>query len=466
MASVVSRGAIATLAGLVVHYACFYLFGTPLITDAIAQWVMARTPNAYAVWILQTLGPWAKPFAMTGALAAVGFAVYVGALTRSYLLVPFAVLYGWLFDYHSVAGNLSFWVVALVLCRPSGTEVPTELKLALQGRREVILMPLGVAAVALESYLRDLHLAGAATKPVDIAPFQPPPDTFAPNLVRKNVTPVAEFYGMSKNTVDPAPDPRTWALNLTVDGKLIRRITYSELLSLPRTSGYSTMRCVSNTLKSDLMGTAQWTGIRLRQLINPATLPTNIAEVAIVGVDGHGDSLPPAFAFSDGALLALGMNGKTLDRTHGFPLRLIVPRYYGFKNVKWIGEIAFVTVPYSGTWPKMGYTKEPRVHTGCYIDRIVTTSEEVRVGGVAFAGDRGINAVQVRADQGQWIDATVEPPLSPLTWRRWTAAIPAHSAFAIQARAMDATGAWQADRETPLFPDGVQGPTIRKAPRS
>ena len=183
--------------------------------------------------------------------------------------------------------------------------------------------------------------------------------------------------------------------------------------------------------------------------------------MAIIGVDGHGDSLPPEFAFSDAALLAIGMNGRTLDRTHGFPVRLIVPRYYGFKNVKWIGEIAFASQPYFGTWPKMGYTKEPVVHTGSHIDRIVRTATELRLGGVAFAGDRGIRAVQVRADGGQWLDATLEAPLSPLCWRRWVATIPVRDAKQVQARAMDGTGTWQSDAETPLFPNGVDGPTIR-----
>jgi DMSO/TMAO reductase YedYZ molybdopterin-dependent catalytic subunit len=268
---------------------------------------------------------------------------------------------------------------------------------------------------------------------------------------------------MSKNTVDPAPDPSTWRLKITADGSTLREVSYADLLSLQRTSFYSTMRCVSNTLKSDLMGTAQWTGVRLAQLIDPRSARISIAEVAVVGIDGHGDSLPPAFAFSDSTLLALGMNGKSLDRTHGFPLRLITPRYYGFKNVKWISEIALVSRPYFGTWPKMGYTKEPRVHTGSYIDRVVRDGAQLRLGGIAFAGDRGIARVQVRAGQGPWFDATLEEPLSPLTWRRWMAAIPAGAeAQQVEARAMDGDGAWQAGAESPLFPSGVQGPTIRR----
>ncbi len=458
----------ATLAGLAAHYVAFYVVGSPLWTDTIAQWIMARTPSPYALWMLGNLGAWAKPFAMTGGLAALGFGVVLTALARRTWLMPLAaaviaILYGKLFEYSSLTGQISFWAPAVLSLwmlsklRPGAAVPPSGLS-----RREAMIMAAGTLAVAAESYARDRRVAKAAIAPSQVAPFQPPPEVFGSGLVRKAVTPAGEFYGMSKNTVDPAPDPRTWRLTITVDGKLVRTAAYSDLLAMPRVSGYSTMRCISNTLKSDLMGTALWTGIRLRQLIDPTSLPAQISEVVIIGVDGHGDSFPLDVAFSDGALLALGMNGKTLDRTHGFPLRVIVPRYYGFKNVKWISEIAFVRQPYIGTWPKLGYTKEPAVHTGSHIDRVARIGSRLHIGGVSFAGDRGIRAVQVRADRGPWVDATLESPLSPLTWRRWVTVLNVTQAAEVQARAMDGSGVWQADVETPLFPDGVNGPTVRR----
>lgn len=469
MRKAVGNASRATLAGLAVHYVCFYLAGTPLWTDAIAQWIMARTPSAWALWILGSLGVWAKPFAMTGGLAALGFGVTVVAMTRKAWLMPpvavgVAAAFGWCFEYHSAGGQLSFWLSAtaalMMLAWPGIAGLRTATAGAVS-RREALVMAVGTLAVALESRVRDRRLAAHSGSVVDLAPFLPPPDTFAPGLVRKNVTPTTEFYGMSKNTVDPSPDPETWRLRLAMDGRVLREVSYADLLALPRVSGYTTMRCISNTLKSDLMGTAQWTGVRLRQLIDPEAV-RGVAEVAVTGIDGHGDSFPPEFAFSDQMLLAVGMNGKSLDRTHGFPVRLVVPRFYGFKNVKWISEIAFVRKPYFGTWPKMGYTKDPVVHTGCLIDRVVRDGDGFRIGGIAFAGDRGIRAVQVRADGGEWVDANVEPPLSPVCWRRWVATVNAAKAAIVQARAMDGTGAWQAESETPLFPDGVQGPTVRR----
>jgi DMSO/TMAO reductase YedYZ molybdopterin-dependent catalytic subunit len=464
----ISTGSRATIAALAVHYLCFYLWGVPLWTDTIAQWIMARTPNQYALWILGNLGAWAKPFAMTGGLATLGFGVTLIAVAGRWSIAAapaLAMLYARIFDYPSAAGSLSFWGPAFLIQawalfpRAEGLARRSEFP----ARREALVMIAGTVAVAFEALLRDVRTAANASAPIQLAPFAPPHDAFAPGLVRKNVTPVSEFYGMSKNTVDPAPDPRTWRLRLTLDGKVIRQVTYSDLLALPRHTYYSTMRCISNTLKSDLMGTAQWTGIRLEQLVARASLPPNVTEASVLGIDGHGDSLPLDYAYSSDVLFAAGMNGKTLDRTHGFPLRLVVPRYYGFKNVKWISEIAFMSRPYFGTWPKMGYTKQPVVHTGSHIDRTVRSGSNLRVGGVAFAGDRGIQAVQVRAGSGPWADATMEDPISPLTWRRWVVSLDAPGAVRVQARAMDGTGKWQADAERPLFPDGVEGPTIREA---
>ncbi len=461
------QAARATLVGLAAHYLCFYAAGSPLWTDTIAQWIMARTPSAYALWMLGNLGPWAKPLAMTGGLAVLGFGVAVMAMSPRRWLVPLvgaavAVMYGYCFHYTSWLGQISFWfpaAAASVLIENPIKRSPGNAGIS---RRDALVMAGGTLAVALESYARERRFDRLGAAPVSLAPFDAPADVFAPGLVRKPVTPVGEFYGMSKNTVDPSPDPRTWRLRISVDGKLARTLAYSDLLALPRVSGYSTMRCVSNTLKSDLMGTALWTGVRLEQLIERASLPRDIVEAAFLGVDGHGDSLSLDYAFSDAALLAVGMNGKTLNRTHGFPLRLIAPRYYGFKNVKWLGEIAFVREPFFGTWPKLGYTKEPAVHTGTYIDRIVHSGTELRLGGVAYAGDRGIRKVEVRGGRGEWLDAVLEAPLSPLCWRRWTASLPAPGVLEVQARAMDGLGNWQSGIETPLFPDGVQGPTTRR----
>ncbi|MDX2152931.1 MAG: molybdopterin-dependent oxidoreductase [Bryobacteraceae bacterium] len=463
---------LAALVGLAVHYAVFVAAGVPLWTDVIAEWIMARTPSGMALWILDTFGAWAKPLAATGGLATVGFALFVPAAAFLWRKpVGVALLAGmpfglaWVFEYGSALGQWSFWLPAagalMVLLTPK-TAAPSPARRAFLGS----LMAAGTAAVAVESWGRDRALARRAVEPVELFPFAPPAEraSFGQGLVRKPVTMVGQHYVMSKNTVDPVLDPNTWRLKFVVDGRVVRQVSYQELLAMPRVDRWVTLRCVSNTLKTDLMGTALWSGVKLGQLIERARLPKDVLEVAFIGVDGHGDSVPVDYAFSDEVMLAVGMNGKTLNRQHGFPVRLLVPRYYGFKNVKWIGEIAFVREPYFGTWPKMGYTKEPVIHTMSYIDRYRVEPERIRVGGVSFAGTRGIRQVEVRTEGGLWVPATLEAPLSPYTWTRWVAEVPGAQGGArvLEARAMDGAGRWQATEEGQLFPDGVKGPTFRK----
>ncbi len=496
------RSSMATLTGLAFHYAGSYLFGLALWTDTIAEWIMARTPSRWAVSLLETFGVWAKPLAATGGLATLGFAVLLVAMLGRRWMWPGALVAGLalagIFGYWSIPGQLLFWLPAmavLLLPLPDGrgsdgllsrdrqeavgppvagydSDVDAQVAdsrrdhsgaVAGFSRREAFAMAGGTVAVAVESYLRNKSLAARAVEPTALAPFAPSlnRDTFGDGLVRKRITPVSEFYGMSKNTVDPVIDPATWRLKITHDGGPVREFTYAELLSLPRTGRFVTLRCISNTLKSDLMGTAHWNGIYLSQLLDRRQLAATIVELAVIGADGHGDSFSLDYAFSNETLFAIGMNGETLNRTHGFPIRLLTPRYYGLKNVKWISELAFDSKPYSGTWPRLGYTKEPVIHTASHIDRVERLPGRIRCGGASFAGSRGIRAVRVRADQGPWVDATLEPALSEYTLTRWVAEIPVSAAGVIEARAQDGLGAWQSSAETPLFPNGVDGPSLR-----
>lgn len=450
------RVPLAVLAGLIAHYIAFYILHSPLWTQTIGEWIMARTPSQYAVPLLATLGAWAKPFAMTGGLAALGFACSLAVLIHPIFgCAMAALLLGWAFNYWSLPGQLSFWIPATLVLLPRPIQTPNR-------RREFLAMLTGFAAVAIESYARNRQLASRANAPVPLFPFQPPAETFGVGLVRKAITPLPEFYGMSKNSVDPVLDPLDWRLKVSVDGRITRQLSYTELLSLPRVERFVTLRCISNTLQSDLMGTAAWSGFSLSQIVDRAQLPPALVEVAVIGVDGHGDSFPLDYAFSEELLFALGMDGKTLDRIHGFPIRLLSPRYYGFKNVKWIGEIAFVSQPYAGTWPKLGYTKQPLIHTASHIDRVRPDNGLLRVGGVSFAGIRGIQKVELRADDGPWHEATLEKPLSPYTWTRWIATLPVAQAELVEARALDGQGHWQESAEGALFPDGVAGPTRRR----
>lgn len=466
----------AALAGLLPQYLAFYAAGTPLYTDQIAEWIMARMPSRCAVAILHQLGAWAKPWACTGGLAALGLVLFLARLAgvfsppkwRPLAVIAtgslLAIVVAWNCGYSSFLGSAVFWTPALAMTAFWPFERRLPVRAVDRGRRNALggVMSAGVVAVAAESFLRNESLARRAKQPVELFPFQPLLDrrSFGAGLVRKEITPVQEFYGMSKDTVDPVIDIQTWRLSISVEGRPIRRYTYAELLALPRQLRYVTLRCISNTLKSDLMGTAEWAGISLSQLIDRRMLPAEIIEAAVTGIEGHDDSLKVDYAFGPETLLALGMNGKTLSRTHGFPLRLLAPRYYGCRNVKWISGINFVGKPYYGTWQRLGYTDEPVIHIASHIDHMRRDGKYIEFGGVSFAGSRGIRAVRVRADKGLWQPAQLEPALSPYTWTRWTARLVAGPGALLEANAQDNAGRWQALKEGNPFPNGLAGPTI------
>jgi hypothetical protein len=192
MKTAIERGSLATALGLAVHYLFYYLFGAPLFTEVIGEWIMARTPNTYSVLLLETMGAWAKPFALTGGLFALGFAMTVVALSWRYVaIVPVAAVYYFTFE----LTGLTFWLpalAALVLAAPRVEKFSPSRRRLLSA-----VMSSTTLAVAVEGYLRDARLAARAAKPFDLWRFVPPTDNFH-RLARKAITAIGTHYTMSK----------------------------------------------------------------------------------------------------------------------------------------------------------------------------------------------------------------------------------------------------------------------------
>jgi hypothetical protein len=160
------------------------------------------------------------------------------------------------------------------------------------------------------------------------------------------------------------------------------------------------------------------------------------------------------------------MNGEPLPGRHGSPLRLLAPGLYGEKNIKWINRIEPVNYDFKGFWQKAGWSDTGTVHTTARIDvpgdgQVLTLqSGPIGVAGVAFAGDRGINRVDVSLDGGKtWTEAQMKPALSPFTWVLWTYDWRPSSAgeYKIVVRATDGNNAVQTAVVTENFPDGPTG---------
>lgn len=282
----------------------------------------------------------------------------------------------------------------------------------------------------------------------------------------REVTPIDEFYIVSKNFQDPHVDRSAWSLEV---GGLVERpfsLSYSDVLARESVEFASTLECISNTVGGTYISTAIWQGFPLADLLREAGLQDGIIDIELHAADGYIESIPLAEALADDTMLVHMMNGEPLPDGHGAPARLIVPGIFGMKNVKWLTQIIAVNEDIKGFWQERGWSDPAPVVTMSKITTPRSGTElsagmPFKAGGVAFAGDRGIERVEVSFDGGvTWRDADLSEPLSPLTWRLWAIEQTPTAAGGVQwitVRATDGTGEVQTAEERSTLPDGATG---------
>lgn len=279
------------------------------------------------------------------------------------------------------------------------------------------------------------------------------------------VTPVGTFYTVSKNIFDPSVDAATW--RLAIKGRVERpySLTLDELRGLPSVTRPHTLMCISNEIGGDLISNAVWKGVPLKTVLEKARIRPGANKLILRARDGYSDSFPLTTALRDGTILAYEMNGKPLERQHGFPLRALVIGLYGIKNVKWLAELEVVDYDYKGYWPARGWSDAAIYKTFSRIDvpapgAVLKRGERTWIAGVAFGGNRGIKAVEVSVDEGAtWQPTRLKPGMGDHTWLLWAFEwTPAATGPAtLMVRAMDGTGALQPVGPKPPLPDGVEG---------
>ena len=188
--------------------------------------------------------------------------------------------------------------------------------------------------------------------------------------LRYPVTPVGLHYLLIHYDV-PAVDPDAW--RLTVGGL---ELSLDELRARPAVEHTVTMECAGNGRARleprpvsqpwilEAVGTARWRGTPLAPLLEEAGVPDGTVEVLFTGLDrgiegGDEQAFQRALALEEAmrgeVLLAYEMNGAPLPPQHGFPLRLVVPGWYGMTNVKWLSRIEFLDEPFAGYQQSWSY---------------------------------------------------------------------------------------------------------------
>ena len=288
-------------------------------------------------------------------------------------------------------------------------------------------------------------------------------DGMTPNFtLTPAITPTRDFYIVTKNAIDPSVSLDRWQLQVTGLVHQERSWSYEQTRQLPSETRAVTQECIANQVGAQLMSTALFTGTTLETLLHAAGGVKDTASwVVFHSVDDYVTSLPLADLLKARTLLAWQMNGEDLPDRHGYPLRAVVPGRFGEQSPKWLTQVEVTDHEVKGLYASQGWNIG-QVPTTSRIDRPSqkATLGEVPVSGIAFGGIRGIQRVEVSADNGQtWQNATLTPPLSDQSWVlwRWTWLPSAPGDYTLVVRATDGTGAVQTQTQRNTVPDGATG---------
>jgi sulfite dehydrogenase (cytochrome) subunit A len=290
-------------------------------------------------------------------------------------------------------------------------------------------------------------------------------------------------YHLADVPLDIDPDKFTLEIEGKVDRPLklslkeIRKLPAVELVAVNQCSGNSRgffdPRVAGGQLGNGAMGNARWRGVPLKTLLDKAGVQQGAKQATFSGMDGPVSDKTPDFVKAldidharDGeVMLAYGMNGDDLPVLNGFPLRLIVPGYYGTYWVKHLNEINVIDDVFDGYWMKSAY-RIPDTACGCVepgtapkatipINRFTVRSfitslrdgAKLRPGrtalkGIAFDGGKGIKEVAVSIDGGKtWTAAKLGKDLGKYSFREWKLPLKlAAGAYELKVRATNNAG--------------------------
>ncbi|OBK57046.1 oxidoreductase [Mycobacterium colombiense] len=342
-------------------------------------------------------------------------------------------------------------------------------------RRTVMLGLLGfgvITGVAGAVITRLVHSVAADRNSFAL----PRPSTSAPQIpadVQPNgvalpsfITPSADFYRVDTALSVPQLSHRDWQLR--IHGMVDHEATYSfdDLAHFDVVETATTLTCVSNPVGGPLISTGVWTGYRVADLLAAAGVHADADMVLSTSIDGF-TAGTPVQALTDGrdALLAVGLNGQPLPIEHGYPARLVVPGLYGYVSAtKWVVEMELTRFDRAKAyWTRQGWAPRAPIKTESRID-VPKGGQRVPIGpvvfgGVAWAQNRGVRAVEVLIDNGGWQPAQQGASYSNETWRLWSFPWQAKSPgrHTITVRATDNTGATQTADRVGAVPDGATG---------
>ncbi|HTE87083.1 MAG TPA: molybdopterin-dependent oxidoreductase, partial [Dehalococcoidia bacterium] len=216
----------------------------------------------------------------------------------------------------------------------------------------------------------------------------------------------------------------------------------------------------------DLISNGIWTGVRLADLLSRAGIKPEASALAFTSADGYTADLTLDQGRDPSTILAYQLDGAPLPAKHGYPVRVLAAGIYGMKNPKWVTQIEAVPGRRPGFWQQQGWDERGIIQTMAVVTTpannatLPVSPAPITIGGVGFAGSRGINQVEVSVDgAATWALAELLPSQGPNTWTFWQFQWqpPKAGSYTILARATDGAGTVQPARRTDPFPVGATG---------
>ena len=294
----------------------------------------------------------------------------------------------------------------------------------------------------------------------------------------------ADQFATTQHYGHPVIDPATYRLRVSglVDQAL--SLSVDDLRAMPSREIVVGFECSGNRGPiNGLAGNGRWTGVPLRTVLDRAGVKPDAKEFVFFGADRgeeevqfrgqtftveqqYGRSLAREKALSSDPILVYALNGEPLSRHQGFPLRLLVPGWYGMALVKWLSEIHVQEDRYLGKFQARHYRtlkgemvngemkwKETDISTiqlKSFVARVTSNGSRHQVFGVVLNDGTPIRSVEVKVDDGSWQPATMDPTTSEkYSWKfftyDWHGATPGE--HTVVSRATDTEGTIQPTAE-------------------
>lgn len=301
--------------------------------------------------------------------------------------------------------------------------------------------------------------------------------------IDKHVTPKDQFF-TTQHYGHPQIDGASFRLKITGLVDSPKELSLSDLKSMGETELVAGFECSGNSARAmqGLASNARWTGVPLQKVLQSVGVQDKAREVVFFGADTgpeevefrgrkyeveqqYGRSISVDRGMSAEPFLAMGMNGSALTVHQGFPLRLIMPGWYGAPNVKWVANIHLQQDPYLGKFQARWYrtlrgemiggemkwkeTAITRMRLKSVVARISRAGDTHNVWGFVLNDGTPLRSVEVKVDDGAWQPATLHEANSKYSWKRfsyaWNGATPGE--HTIVSRATDENGEVQPVRE-------------------